>query len=186
MSEEAKSKKKTRRREILEWVVCFAVAFALAIFIRVFVFEFIRVEGPSMESTLIENEYMFVTKPEFIFGDPNRGDVIVCHYPDSTLEFVKRVIGLPGDTIQVMGGGVFINDHKLEEPYLDELMLRDFGPYTVPDGKYFVMGDNRNVSMDSRDPHVGALERNMIIGHVRAVVWPLKDMRWINEIPVLD
>lgn len=182
-----KNKNKPRKstgREIVEWIICFACAFALAIFIRMFIFEFIRVEGPSMESTLIENEYMFVTKPEYMLGDPQRGDVIVCRYPDSKLEYVKRVIGLPGDTVLVMGGGAFINDYRLDEPYLDELMTRDFGPYIVPEGCYFVMGDNRNISMDSRDAHVGALERNMIIGHVRAVVWPLSNARWLPEAPV--
>ena len=92
-------------REILEWVVTLAAAVAIALVIRTFIFEPVRVDGHSMDNTLANGEVMFVTKPEYLFGDPERFDVVICHYPGrGSTNFVKRVVGLPGDVVQVSGG----------------------------------------------------------------------------------
>ena len=103
---------------------------------------------------------------------PERFDVVVCRYPDrGSTNFVKRVVGLPGDTVQISGGYLYVNGVKYTEKFLSARMYSDYGPYIVPEGHYFLMGDNRNNSNDSRSSHVGAVPRNMILGKVEAVLW---------------
>lgn len=170
----------------LIWLVC---ALMLALLIRQFAFEFVRVKGGSMRSTLQNAEVMLVTKGEYLFGSPKRHDVVICHYPGRYMDkwkllkqyFVKRVIGLPGETISIEEGIVHINGVPLEEPYLDEAHTRrrtTMEPVTLGADEYFVMGDNRDNSNDSR--RVGPLKRGAIIGHVRAVLWPLKKLRRVK------
>jgi len=170
----------------LVWLVC---APMLALLIRQCVFEFVRVKGGSMRSTLQNAEVMLVTKGEYLFGEPKRHDVVICHYPGRYMDkwkllkqyFVKRVIGLPGETISIEEGIVHINGVPLEEPYLDEAHTRrrtSMEPVTLGADEYFVMGDNRDNSNDSR--RVGPLKRRAIIGHVRTVLWPLKKLRLVK------
>ena len=116
-------------------------------------------------------------------GNPQRFDVVICRYPGrGDTNFVKRVVGLPGDTIEIRGGYLYINGDRYEEPYIsDEYRsgrLNTFGPYTVPAGEYFVMGDHRNNSNDSRSQ--GTISRDMIIGHVRTVLYPFSGVRGIE------
>lgn len=184
----ANRKKKSLAREILEWVVTIAVAVVLALCIRTFVFEPVRVDGASMNNTLLNGEYMIATKWDYLFGDPDRFDVVICHYPNRGREnFVKRVVGLPGETIELREGELYVNGEFVAQDFDRTPSRRDFGPYTVPEGRYFVMGDNRDNSHDSRSineadtrNYVGALERDMIKGHVRCVVLPIKNMRMID------
>lgn len=189
--------KKSVWQEILSWILTILVAFAAALVIRTFIFEPVRVEGASMNDTLEDKEIMFVSKFDysstwlclpwqddetkekagrFTFGgDPKRFDIVICRYPGrGDTNFVKRVIGLPGDTVQLTDGVLYLNGEAVEEPYINDAYrtgrLNQFGPYTVPEGKYFVMGDHRNNSNDSRS--VGPLDRNMIVGHVRSILFP--------------
>jgi len=116
-------------------------------------------------------------------GNPQRFDVVICRYPGrGDTNFVKRVVGLPGDTVEILDGYLYINGDKQDEPYIsDEYRvgrLNTFGPYTVPEGAYFVLGDHRNNSNDSRSQ--GAISRNMIIGHVRTVLYPFNEIRGIE------
>ena len=111
-------------------------------------------------------------------GEPERFDVVVCNYPDrvnektgARLNFVKRVVGLPGDTVAIRGGYLYVNGEKVDEKFLHERMDTDYGPYTVPEGRYLLMGDNRNNSNDSRNPKVGPVTRDMIVGKVEGVIW---------------
>ena len=198
-------KKKTLIREILEWVLTIAAAVLIAIPIRCFGFELARVDGESMDRTLANGEIMFVSKYDYAStwlcfpwqdaeakekaarittgGDPRRFDVVICRYPGrGDTNFVKRIVGLPGDTVEVRDGYLYINGERYEEPYIEDAYrsgwLNNFGPSSVPEGEYFVMGDHRNQSNDSRSQ--GTISRNMIIGHVRSVLYPLHEMRGIE------
>ncbi len=171
--------KKTPLQELREWVVTLAVALVIAFVVRSFLFEPVRVDGSSMATTLTNGEVMFVTKPEYLMGDPERFDVVICHYPGrGDTNFVKRVVGLPGDTVAVQDGFLYVNGEKYEEPYITHRPDYILAPYTVPEGMYFVLGDNRSNSNDSH--LVGPIERDMIVGHVRSVLWPLDKWRTIE------
>ena len=114
--------KKGWKREAMEGVLTIAAAVAIALVIRTLVFEFVKVDGASMNDTLANNEIMYVSKPEYVFGgNPARFDVIILHYPDRGMtNFVKRVVGLPGDTIQFIEGYLYVNGEKQEEPYIND------------------------------------------------------------------
>ena len=190
--------KKSFARNVLEWVCTLLAALVFALVIRSFVFEFVKVDGASMERTLTDGEIMLVTKFDYsstwlslpwqdpegqeqarritFGGNPQRFDVVICRYPGRGAQnFVKRVIGLPGDTVEIRDGILLVNGDRYEEPYVDDAFRVPggsngyaFGPYTVPDGEYFVMGDHRNNSNDSRAQ--GSISRDMIVGHVRSVI----------------
>ena len=205
MNRKEEKKKKTLSREILEWVLTIVIAVAIALPVRAFGFELVRVDGSSMNNTLANGEIMFVSKFDYATawlsfpwqdaeakenavritagGNPQRFDVVICRYPGrGDQNFVKRVVGLPGETVEVREGYLYINGKRYDEPYImDEYRsgwLNTFGPCTVPEGKYFVMGDHRNNSNDSRS--LGAISRDMIIGHVRGVLYPFSDIRGIE------
>ena len=165
--------KKTAKQEIVEWVVTLAVALVIAVVVRTFIFEPVRVDGNSMYPTLKHGEIMIVSKMDYNFGGvPERFDVVICHYPGrGKTNFVKRVVGLPGDTVEIKDGHLIVNGVIYAEKFLHERPVDDFGPVTVPEGQYFVMGDNRNNSNDSRRSEVGTLEREYIMGKVSAVLW---------------
>lgn len=171
--------KKTLGREILEWVTTFAVAIVLALIIRTFVFEPVRVDGDSMKNTLINNEYMIVTKYDYLFGDPERFDVVVCHYPDrGRTNFVKRVVGVPGDIVTISDGRLFVNGEEIIEEYIEYKASYNMDSYTLRADEYFVLGDNRASSNDSHI--IGPLQRDQIKGHVRYVVYPFNVARAIE------
>ena len=199
-----KKEKRTVGQEILSWILTIVVAVVAALVIRSVIFEPVRVDGISMDDTLANGEIMFVSKydysstwltlpwqsdedkenaPKFTIGEgPQRFDVVICRYPGrGDTNFVKRVVGLPGDTIQVIDGYLYVNGEKMDEPYINDAYrsghLNTFGPAEVPEGQYFVMGDHRNNSNDSRS--VGPIDRNMIVGHVRQVVFPFGQWRSI-------
>ena len=168
-----KKKKKSAKQEALEWGITLAVAIVIAIVVRLFIAEPVSVDGNSMYPTLKHGEIMIVNKWSYRFsGDPERFDVVICHFPNrGNTNFVKRIIGLPGDTVEVKDGYLIVNGVIYAEKFLHERPVENFGPYTVPEGQYFVMGDNRNNSNDSRRGEVGPLDREFIIGKVSAVLW---------------
>lgn len=134
-----------------------------------------RIEGQSMEPTLHEGEYVLVNKLAYYLDEPERGDIIVMHH-NAERDFIKRIIGLPGDNILIDNNrDVFVNGTKLNEPYLSDRPPSS-GSWTVPDGAYFVMGDNRPNSSDSRS--WGFLEADQIAGKAAAIYWPLPDLQW--------
>ena len=175
------------KKEIMSWILTIGVAVAAALLIRTFLFEPIRVDGHSMCDTLQDGEIMLVTKPEYLFGDPQYGDVVICKYSGRTENFVKRVMGLPGDVIEVRSNVVYRNGAALDEPYLTPERNNDgfsMAPFTLGEKEYFVMGDNRDNSHDCRNYYgygsPAALTRDMIIGHVRCVVFPFNVIRGIE------
>ena len=175
--------KKSIRREIFEWIMVFVVAAALAFVVRTFIFEPVRVDGSSMLNTLTDGEYMIATKFDYLLGDPERFDIVICDYPNTSdgMYRVKRVIGLPDETIELRAGELYVDGVHIEQDFDMTPNETYFGPYTVPPGHYFVMGDNRNNSKDSRSAMVGPLARNEIKGHVRAVVFPFGHFRLMPD-----
>ncbi len=177
--ENKKKEKKPLWREILEWVLTLAVAVGVAMLVRTFIFEPVKVDGRSMETTLHDGEVMFVTKWEYVTGDPERFDIVICHYPNrGRLDFVKRVVGLPGDTVEIKDGYLYVNDVRYEEEYLTHRPDYVMPKHTVAEGHYFVLGDNRSNSNDSH--LIGDISRDMIIGHVRQVIFPFDAWRSVE------
>jgi len=164
------------RKEAMEWMISILIAIAVVIVVNTFGFQLIRVDGTSMTPTLMDNERMFVLPMAYKINLPKHGDVVITHYPERKDNFVKRVVGLPGDVIEVHDGHLFRNGAELEESYIPDGTDGNFGPVTVPEGQVFVMGDNRNDSADSRESWVGPLNQNMLRGKVISVVWPIN--RW--------
>ncbi|HHX26248.1 MAG TPA: signal peptidase I [Firmicutes bacterium] len=161
------------KAEILEYVQAFAVAIVLAAFIITFIAQSFVVEGSSMEPSLHNRERLLVNKLVYRFRKPQYGDVVVFRYPaNPKRRFIKRVIGIPGDEVEVRDGFVIVNGMALDEDYTMDLTYGYFGPKTVPDGHYFVLGDNRNNSDDSRYPDVGFVPMANIVGKASFIWWP--------------
>ena len=181
--EKKEEPKKSLKREIFEWIMVFVVAAAMAFVVRTFIFEPVRVDGSSMLNTLTDSEFMIATKFDYLLGDPERFDIVICNYPNTSdgMYRVKRVIGMPGETMELRAGELYIDGQHMEQNFDMTENETYFGPYTVPEGHYFVLGDNRNNSKDSRSVMVGPLERDMIKGHVRAVVFPFNKMRLMKD-----
>ena len=181
--EKQEEPKKSLKREIFEWVMVFVAAAAMAFVVRTFIFEPVRVDGSSMLNTLTDSEFMIATKFDYLLGDPERFDIVICNYPNTSdgMYRVKRVIGMPGETMELRAGELYINGQHMEQNFDMTPNETYFGPYTVPEGHYFVLGDNRNNSKDSRSVMVGPLSRDEIKGHVRAVVFPLGKMRLMPD-----
>lgn len=177
--EKKEEKKKTVGQEILSWIVTFAVAIVLALGIRTLIFEPVRVEGHSMDYTLADNEYMIVTKYDYLFGEPERGDVVICHYPDrGRTNFVKRLVALPGDTVSMLKGTLYVNGEPVDEPYITNRANYNMQAVSLGEDEYFVLGDNRSSSNDSH--LIGPISRDQIKGHVRCVAFPFKDARVVH------
>lgn len=168
-----RSEKKIRiLKDVMSLVACFAIALIAAIGIRLFVFELVRVDGDSMKPTLYDGQTLFVEKISLYTGNIQRGDIVIVHYPGRTGAYVKRVVGLAGDTIRVENGYLYVNGEKQEEDYtLEQEMNRDTEQTIVPEGCYYVMGDNRNDSMDSRS--IGPIPEDDLIGKALFVIWPI-------------
>ena len=181
------AKRNRAKKATVGWIVTIALALLLAIVIRTFVFVVATVDGPSMQPTLTSNDRLFVTKFTYTFTDVERGDIVICRYntisyPDM---YVKRVIGLPGETVSIMDGVVYINGAPLKEDYT--LPSTSFDRYYnmdavyIPTGYVFVMGDNRNNSADSRMESVGAISVDNIIGKAQARIFPFTSMCILEE-----
>ncbi len=161
-----------------EYIEAILVALVAALLIRTFVAQAFRIPSGSMIPTLLVGDQLLVDKVTYHVRPPARGDIIVFKYPgDESRDFIKRIIGLPGDTVEVRARAVYINGAPLSERYafhdaLDHMRIiprDDFGPAAVPSDKYFVMGDNRENSQDSR--FWGFLERDKVIGRAFVLYW---------------
>lgn len=173
---------KTMLREFGETMVG---ALVLAAIIVLFVARAFTVDGPSMLPTLQTGERLLIDKITYRIREPRRGDVIVFRYPsDPRQYYIKRVVGLPGDDVHITGGLLYINGSVIHEEYTSGPIQREYGPYTVPNGSYFVLGDNRNNSEDSRSRGVGAVPRDLIVGRALMRFWPLPRTGLIDSEPV--
>jgi signal peptidase I len=162
------------RTEIRIWSRDLLIAIGLALVIIVFLYQPVKVEGTSMAPLLSDQERIFINKFVYRFEPIERGDVVVFWYPlDRSKSFIKRVIALPGETVEIRQGLVYVNGHALTEPYVPPQYedLSDFGPKPVPADSYFVMGDHRISSNDSRV--FGAVESRFIYGRAVFAYWPV-------------
>ena len=170
--------KNTALREVKDWVISILIALALAFFIRQFIVELYVVEGPSMRPTLASGERLIVNKFIYSFRSPARGEILVFRYPrDTSKDFIKRVIAVPGDTIRIADSKVFVNNILLKENYILEPTKGSYPEVTVPAGRYYVLGDNRGNSEDSRFQDVGMVPLKLIKGKGVAVFWPLAEAK---------
>lgn len=164
-------------KELLGMLIYVGIVLVITFLIITFVGQRTHVSGESMENTLDDGDQLIVDKLTYRFHDPERFDIIVFpfRYKENTY-YIKRIIGLPGETVQILDGAIYINGAMLEESYGREVML-DAGtaaePITLGEDEYFVLGDNRNYSSDSRDPSVGVIHRKEIVGRAWLRIWPL-------------
>lgn len=152
-SKKTSKKKNSLGRELMEDVIMVLVVLVVVFLIKNFVLINAVIPSGSMENTIMTGDRVFGNRLTYRFGDPERGDIAIFRYPDDESElYIKRVMGLPGDTIEIKDGLLYLNNSEepLAEPYLKEIPTGDFGPYQVPEGCYFMLGDNRNKSNDSR------------------------------------
>lgn len=190
------------KKELKDWIISIGVALFVVFVLRTFLFQIIRVDGSSMFDTLENNERLFVTVLDVKLKGVDRNDVVICHYPNrGNTNFVKRIVAVPGDQVYRKGAITHVVyeengetvDVELDNPYeynsyyycasLDD----DYDVYTLGENEYFAVGDNRFNSHDSRDWNdhddsndVGPITKNMLVGKVRNVVWPLNRMRAVK------
>lgn len=169
---------KSLSSELWEWAKSICFALVIVLIIHLFVFNLSTVKGDSMQPTLQDGEWLFINKIGFIIGDPKRGDIVILKDPSGDLGYrqflVKRIVGLPGDVIEITNEKLYVNGLELAEPYTD-IGIQDgnYGPEKVPSGHYFVMGDNRHIwaSTDSRT--FQSVPRKLIKGKAQFVLWPI-------------
>jgi signal peptidase I len=182
------SKRRRRRHRGIDWLVIAAVAVTAAFFLRLFVVQQFAVDGESMLGTLHTGDRVMVNKLSYMAHDPRHGDVVVLKDVKARVEvrdLIKRVVALPGETIEYRDCQLLINGRRVAEPYLDPTVVGpdDCGdpqpPVQVEPGHVFVMGDNRGESLDSRTREIGQIPYGHLIGRAFVVVWPSADWHWL-------
>ena len=160
-------------KELIELGKSILIAIVAAFLIITFVFETVSVDGLSMYPTLHNKDRLIVEKVSYYFRKPTPGEIVVIKYPaDPREKFIKRVIAVEGDKVKVEDNKVYVNNKPLDENYIFEQRMQDFNEVTVPENTIFVMGDNRNNSLDSRDPRVGFVNYNMVVGRAALRIYP--------------
>lgn len=183
--------------KVTDWVTtvviiafCIGIAYFLASFVTTYVAHQTTVEGESMEPTLTDGDSVIIQRLSYYFADPKRYDVVVfpVSYDDGTAKktyYIKRVIGLPGETVQIIDGSVYINNEKLDDDVYGAAAINEAGiaenPLVLGENQYFVMGDNRNMSTDSRNSYVGLVNKNDIIGEAWLCTWPLNHFGGVKK-----
>lgn len=172
-------------KELAGWLLYIVLIIALTWIVVTFVGQRTEVSGSSMETTLSDKDQLIVDKMTYRFRDPKRYDIVVFpyQYQDNTY-YIKRIIGLPGETVQILSGMVYIDGMCLDEHYGNEIMENPGiaeEPLTLGEDEYFVLGDNRNNSSDSRASDVGLIHRKDLIGRAWIRVWPLSQIGVIHH-----
>ena len=172
-------------KELLALLAMIAVVVAATYLVVTFVGQRTQVSGESMETTLSNGDHLIVDKISYRFRDPERYDIVVFPYRlEENTYYIKRIIGLPGETVQIVDGYVYINGVQLDEHYGNEIMEKPgiaAEPVTLGEDEYFVLGDNRNNSQDSRTASVGVIHRDEILGRAWVRIWPLSDFGVIKH-----
>ncbi|MEY2443726.1 MAG: signal peptidase [Ilumatobacteraceae bacterium] len=181
-------RRRRRRRATIDWLIVATIAIGGALVLRVFVVQQFAVDGESMLETLHSGDRVIVNKLSYVAHDPRHGDVVVLEDNNASVavrDLIKRVIALPGETIEYRECVLLINGKVVTEPYLDPHLVQtghcgeSQGPVKVELGHVFVMGDNRAASLDSRAPVIGQIPFGELIGRAVVVVWPTSDWRWL-------
>lgn len=165
------------KKGLIEVLFYIVLVFGVSFLLTTYVGQRTRVNGESMYPTLHDDDNLIVDKVSYRFSDPRRYDIIVFPYRYKDMYFIKRIIGLPGETVQILDGYVYIDGKKLDEHFFDEKIQNAAlasDPITLGDDEYFVLGDNRNASEDSRFPDVGNVRRKEIIGRAWVRIWPFE------------
>ena len=173
--------RRKRSRAVVVWTRDILVSLAVAFFVITFLYQPVRVEGTSMLPRLHDQDRIFINKFVYHFEDISRGDVVVFYYPrDPSKSYIKRVIALPGDRLEVDEGRVYVNGKRIPEPYVPQRFrdVRSVSPVMLPPHCYYVMGDHRSISSDSRD--FGPVDRSFIYGKAAFVYWPTETMHVVE------
>ncbi|WP_143833239.1 signal peptidase I [Oceanobacillus timonensis] len=168
------------KKEWIGWLKIIIITIMVAFFLRTFIFATSIVEGESMYPTLQDGERVIFNKVVYAMDDPHRGDVVIIQ--QSPKNYVKRIIGMPGETIEIENGRLYIDGEIYQQHFLsDEVIAQtsNFGPLEIPEDNYFVMGDNRLISKDSRNG-LGFIPRDDIIGKSELIIYPLDEFGWID------
>ncbi|WP_245586045.1 signal peptidase I [Paenibacillus pinihumi] len=170
--------------ELLDWFKTLIIAVVIVTLLHYFVFNLSTVKGQSMQPTLEEKEWLFVNKAVYLAGSPKRGDVVIAEDPEHELKsneyLVKRVIGVPGDQIEIRSQRLYLNGEMLVEPYTGlTIEDEDFGPFTVEPGTYFIMGDNRHAGASRDSRSFGTVTEKSIKGRADFILWPVTKMKSI-------
>ena len=174
------------KSELREWIESMASTVMITLFIMVFLLQTYKVEGRSMEPNLHDGQRLIVDKITYRFRPPKPGEIVVIKPKDPSKRFVKRVIATEGQNLQISDGRLRINGLTIDEPYIKEPMNNDYPRTFIPEGTIFVMGDNRNWSMDSRDEHnVGFVPLENVVGRAVLIYWPLNQAK-ILKAPALE
>lgn len=168
-------------KEIVEWILTILIPVVVAMLIHNYLFTFARVDGDSMLDTFHTNNITGVSRLHYRLHEPQRGEIITCHYDDGDKLYVKRIIGLPGETLEIRNGVVYINGEALQEDYIVHKDNYSFGPYILEDNEVLVMGDNRVVSLDGRQ--LGPIPLDYIYGRVMFVAWPFDEICGTMALP---
>nr|WP_317359571.1 signal peptidase I [uncultured Tyzzerella sp.] len=180
-SKPALTKAQKIKKELIDIIKTIVIAVIVAFIITNFIIVNAVVPTGSMKNTILPNDRLIAFRLSYLFSEPQRGDIVVFKAPDDeSVLYVKRIIGLPGETVNIVDGKVYINDSNepLEDDYIMEEMLGSFGPYVVPEGSYFMMGDNRNDSQDSRYWTNTFLPEDNILGKVIFKYYPKIEGLW--------
>ncbi len=173
-------RRKKKKSFSMDWMVVISIAILFSLVIRLFLYEPFDVIGSSMQPTLQSGDFVIVNKWIYRFEQPQRGDVVVFHALEEK-DYIKRVIALPGEKVEMRNGQLMINGKVILEPYLPSTTpTDDFEEQTVPEGSLFVLGDNRQNSRDSRDPDLGAVSMDELVGRVDFVYWPFTRWKMLN------
>lgn len=165
--EEKEERKQAIKKEVMEYVRMIVFVIVVVFVMNNVVLINAKIPSESMEKTIMTNDRIFGFRLAYQFQDPKRYDIVIFKYPDDPQElFIKRIIGLPGETVEIRDGKVYINDSEkpLDDSFCPEIPLGDFGPYTVPENSYFMLGDNRNYSKDSRFWEIKYVSEDQIVG----------------------
>lgn len=176
-----------RTSDWFDWLKAFIIALILALIIRSFFFSPIIVDGPSMQPTLYDRDQMIVNKFIYHFKDPERFDIVIFHASEDK-DFIKRVIGLPGEHVMVKDNVLYIDGEEVEQPFLEghDIVTNDFtlemlpgGHEVIPEGYVLVLGDNRSNSTDSRS--LGLVKIDQIVGKTNLIYWPLHRIQIVED-----